>query len=63
MTTGTRKTGEFCWINMLTPSSGAQAMAAKPKTIDEYLAPLSADKRAALDKLRKTIRALAQVTL
>jgi uncharacterized protein YdhG (YjbR/CyaY superfamily) len=32
---------------------------AKPKTIDEYLAALSADKRAALEKLRKTIRALA----
>jgi uncharacterized protein YdhG (YjbR/CyaY superfamily) len=39
--------------------SGAQAMAAKPKTIDEYLAALSADKRAALEKLRKTIRAAA----
>jgi uncharacterized protein YdhG (YjbR/CyaY superfamily) len=34
-------------------------MAAKPTTIDEYLAPLSADKRAALEKLRKTIRAAA----
>ena len=34
-------------------------MARKPKTIDEYLAPLSADKRAALQKLRKTIRAAA----
>ena len=34
-------------------------MAAKPKTIDEYLAALSADKRAALEKLRKTIRAVA----
>src|SRR5213596_1004002 len=31
----------------------------KPKTIDEYLAPLSDDKRAALEKLRKTIRAAA----
>jgi uncharacterized protein YdhG (YjbR/CyaY superfamily) len=29
----------------------------KSKTIDEYLAPLSADKRAALEKLRKTIKA------
>ena len=29
---------------------------AKPATIDEYLAPLSADKRAALQKLRKIIR-------
>jgi uncharacterized protein YdhG (YjbR/CyaY superfamily) len=34
-------------------------MAAKPKTIDEYLAAVSADKRAALEKLRKTIKALA----
>ena len=34
-------------------------MAAKPKTIDEYLAAVSADKRAALEKLRKTIKAIA----
>src|SRR5712692_7032674 len=34
-------------------------MAAKPKTVDEYLAALSNDKRAALEKLRKTIRAAA----
>jgi uncharacterized protein YdhG (YjbR/CyaY superfamily) len=34
-------------------------MKATPKTIDECLAPLSADKRAALEKLRKTIRAAA----
>ena len=38
-------------------------MKAKPKTkvttIDEYLAAVSADKRAALDKLRKTIKAAA----
>ena len=34
-------------------------MAGKPKTIDEYLAALSADKRAALENLRKTIRAAA----
>ena len=31
----------------------------KPKTIDEYLAALSNDKRAALERLRKTIRAAA----
>ncbi len=31
----------------------------KPKTIDEYLAALSRDKRAALQSLRKTIRAAA----
>ena len=29
----------------------------KPKTTDEYLAALSADKRAALEKLRQAIRA------
>ena len=34
-------------------------MAGKPKTIDEYLAALSEDKRAALETLRKTIRAAA----
>jgi uncharacterized protein YdhG (YjbR/CyaY superfamily) len=34
-------------------------MAPKPKTIDEYLARLPADKRSALEKLRKTIRAAA----
>ena len=30
-----------------------------PKTIDEYLAPLSGEKRAALEKLRKAVRAAA----
>src|SRR5262245_61584542 len=34
-------------------------MSAKPKTIDEYLEPLGADKRAALQKLRRAIRAAA----
>lgn len=34
-------------------------MPAKPKTIDEYLAALSLAQRAALEKLRKTIRAAA----
>ena len=34
-------------------------MTGKPKTIDEYLAALSEDKRAALEKLRKTIKAAA----
>ena len=34
-------------------------MKAKVTTIDQYLAPLSADKRAALEKLRKTIKAAA----
>ncbi|MGI8981166.1 MAG: iron chaperone [Pirellulaceae bacterium] len=32
-------------------------MAAKPKNFDEYLAALSDDKRAALEKLRRTIKA------
>ena len=32
-------------------------MAGKPTTIDEYLAALSDDKRAALQKLRKTVKA------
>ena len=34
-------------------------MKAKPKTIDEYLAGVSADQRAALEKLRQTVRAVA----
>ena len=34
-------------------------MASKPKTIDEYLAGVSKEKRGALEKLRKTIRAAA----
>ena len=39
--------------------AAAQARAGRPKTIDEYLAALSEDKRTALEKLRKTIRAAA----
>src|SRR6202048_1933395 len=34
-------------------------MSAKPQTIDEYLAPLSKEKRAALEKLRRAIRSAA----
>jgi len=34
-------------------------MPAKAKTIDEYLAPLSDEKRAALEKLRKAIKSAA----
>jgi uncharacterized protein YdhG (YjbR/CyaY superfamily) len=34
-------------------------MAAKPNPIDEYLAAVTDDQRAALEKLRKTIRAAA----
>jgi len=36
-----------------------QAMARKPRTIDEYLAALSDEKRTALESLRKTIRTAA----
>ncbi len=34
-------------------------MPTKPQTIDDYLAPLSKDKRAALQKLRKDIKSAA----
>ena len=34
-------------------------MKSKPRTIDEYLADVTADQRVALEKLRKTIRAAA----
>ena len=34
-------------------------MSAKPQTIDEYLEPLSNDKRAALEKLRRAIKSAA----
>jgi uncharacterized protein YdhG (YjbR/CyaY superfamily) len=34
-------------------------MKAKPQTIDDYLSPLSSDKRAALQKLRRAIQAAA----
>ena len=34
-------------------------MSVKPKTIDEYLAPLSSEKRAALEKLRRAIKSAA----
>jgi uncharacterized protein YdhG (YjbR/CyaY superfamily) len=34
-------------------------MTATPQTVDEYLAPLSDDKRAALEKLRRAIRSAA----
>jgi uncharacterized protein YdhG (YjbR/CyaY superfamily) len=41
------------------PEKQHEPMAGKPETIDAYLAGLSDDKRAALEKLRKTIRASA----
>ena len=34
-------------------------MSGKPQTIDEYLAPLSNEKRAALEKLRRAIKSAA----
>ena len=34
-------------------------MATKPRTIDEYLAPLSGEKRIALEKLRRAIQSAA----
>jgi uncharacterized protein YdhG (YjbR/CyaY superfamily) len=34
-------------------------MSVKPQTVDEYLAPLSGEKRSALEKLRRTIRSAA----
>ncbi len=39
--------------------TAAPAKAGKPRTIDDYLAALSEDKRVALGVLRKTIRAAA----
>jgi uncharacterized protein YdhG (YjbR/CyaY superfamily) len=37
----------------------AHAVLAKPRTIDEYLAPLSHEKRTALEKLRRAIKSAA----
>jgi len=34
-------------------------VSAKPQTIDEYLAPLSSQKRATLERLRRAIRSAA----
>ena len=39
--------------------SWSAAMSTKPQTIDEYLAPLSSEKRAALEKLRRAIKSAA----
>jgi uncharacterized protein YdhG (YjbR/CyaY superfamily) len=40
-------------------AEGAQAMSAKAQTIDEYLARLSDEKRATLEKLRRDIKSAA----
>ncbi len=42
--------------------SRAQATSAKPETIDQFLAPLSPEKRAALQKLRRAIKSAAPRT-
>jgi uncharacterized protein YdhG (YjbR/CyaY superfamily) len=44
---------------MLIVAKYMHVMPTKPQTIDEYLAPLSSQTRAALEKLRKTIRSAA----
>ena len=40
-----------------------KATPVKPETIDEYLAPLSKEKRAALEKLRKAIKSAAPMAV
>ena len=40
-------------------SYSEQSMPAKPQTIDEYLQPLSSEKRATLEKLRRAIKSAA----
>jgi uncharacterized protein YdhG (YjbR/CyaY superfamily) len=42
-----------------TRSSATRARASKPKTHDDYLAVVTADKQAALEKLREAIKAAA----
>ena len=54
----------LCRWNSIFPSAKAlgyfqATMPSKPKTPDQYLKALSADKRAALERLRKNIRAAA----
>jgi uncharacterized protein YdhG (YjbR/CyaY superfamily) len=39
-------------------NAGRASLDGKPTTIDEYLATVKGERRAALDKLRKTIRAI-----
>jgi uncharacterized protein YdhG (YjbR/CyaY superfamily) len=53
------RTGTTLTETKLNFAKGAQVVARHPKTIDEYLAGVSDDQRAALEKLRKTIRAAA----
>jgi nicotinamidase-related amidase/uncharacterized protein YdhG (YjbR/CyaY superfamily) len=49
--------GEFATVRRTTEVLAE--IAAKPRTIDEYLAPLSPEKRAALEKLRQAIKSAA----
>lgn len=44
---------------MVVEAKAEVSILTKPKTIDDYLAALDEDKRAALEKLRRTIRAAA----
>jgi uncharacterized protein YdhG (YjbR/CyaY superfamily) len=64
-----RITGKELWLHSLATSiqcdemkrksTGSKGTATKPKTHDDYLARVSADKRAALQKLRRAIKAAA----
>jgi uncharacterized protein YdhG (YjbR/CyaY superfamily) len=44
---------------VVAPQLKRDAMATKPQTIDEYLAPLSSEQRATLEKLRRAIKTAA----
>ena len=46
-------------MKKLTPSSTASKKTARPGTVDDYLTVVPEDVRAALEKLRKTIKAAA----
>jgi uncharacterized protein YdhG (YjbR/CyaY superfamily) len=45
----------------VTPAKKAAAVRQKPATIDDYLAPLPADQRAALQHIRELVHAIAPV--
>src|SRR6476620_7217675 len=47
------------WIKSTSSACRTPMPRNKPTTIDEYLAPLSTDKRAALERLRKAVKAAA----
>jgi uncharacterized protein YdhG (YjbR/CyaY superfamily) len=54
-----RRTADWASCRPLVCDNTERAMGPRPKTIDDYLAALSADKRSALEALRKTIRSAA----